>query len=146
MNKKQTDIDVLLDKREVQIAGETIIVCEYTFADAMNFYHDIDVLASALSLLFAQKEEVGLCDIDPIVANNYPLIQRLVSYSINKPVSWLDLISASHGQMLLDYWWTVNGAFFISAAMRKSPMQEETPSTGEKSSQHLSDMDTTPSS
>lgn len=134
MSKKENDLNVLLAEREVQIRGETIIVREFTLADSMAMYDEIDALALEIAPLFDKTETLHFRDLDPIIARSFPLMQKLLSRSTGKDADWFGSLTASEGQIILDIWWTVNSVFFMNAVARKRITQAEITALGETSS------------
>lgn len=117
--EESNDLATLMPNREIVLAGETIIVREYSFKDALTIGNDIDQFVTLIVTEMNGTNKMTIDKADSIIMNHLELVYSLISTSIQKPVSFIESLPYSDGLQLLDWWWVVNSGFFMNAVTRK---------------------------
>ncbi|MCL6378692.1 hypothetical protein EXT57_15205 [Pectobacterium brasiliense] len=146
-NNTASELETLISSREINIAGESLTVREYTLRDSLTLHEPIAQLVSALADVMKERA-LAFDDVEALLARHADIIPALVARSVDKPVEWVATLSATQGQTLLDWFWTVNRHFFTTAAVRRLTVQaavEMKQSDSAASSQHSSEPGITPS-
>lgn len=117
--EESNDLATLMPNREITLAGETIMVCEYSFKDALTIGNEIDQFVTLIVTEMNGTNKITIEQADSIIMNNLELVYSLISTSIQKPISFIEALSYEDGLQLLDWWWVVNSRFFMNAVTRK---------------------------
>lgn len=117
--EESNDLATLMPNREITLAGETIIVREYSFKDALTIGNEIDQFVTLIVTEMNGTNKITIEQADSIIMNNLELVYSLISTSIQKPISFIEALSYEDGLQLLDWWWVVNSRFFMNAVTRK---------------------------
>lgn len=117
--EESNDLATLMPNREITLAGETIMVREYSFKDALTIGNEIDQFVALIVNEMNGTNKITIEQADRLIMNNLELVYSLISTSIQKPVTWIEALSYENGLQLLDWWWVVNSGFFMSAVTRK---------------------------
>lgn len=122
------DLKVLFPDLNIQLQGEDILVTEYPFMKWL----ELKPLCSGIILQFAEfmQDEQSLIvdDILECFENNFSTMQKLLSESIHKPITFLELLKKHEMDTLLVTWWGVNKHFFLQGAnriLRKIKLQSD---------------------
>ncbi len=117
--EESNDLATLMPNREITLAGETIMVREYSFKDALTIGNEIDQFVTLIVTEMNGTNKITIEQADSIIMNNLELVYSLISTSIQKPISFIEALSYEDGLQLLDWWWVVNSRFFMNAVTRK---------------------------
>lgn len=117
--EESNDLATLMPNREITLAGETIMVREYSFKDALTIGNEIDQFVALIVAEMNSTNKLSIEQADLIIINNLELVYSLISTSIQKPITWIEALSYEDGLQLLDWWWVVNSGFFMNAVTRK---------------------------
>lgn len=117
--EESNDLATLMPNREITLAGETIMVREYSFKDALTIGNEIDQFVTLIVIEMNGTNKITIEQADSIIMNNLELVYSLISTSIQKPISFIEALSYEDGLQLLDWWWVVNSRFFMNAVTRK---------------------------
>ena len=117
--EESNDLATLMPNREITLAGETIMVREYSFKDALTIGNEIDQFVTLIVTEMNGTNKITIEQADSIIMNNLELVYPLISTSIQKPISFIEALSYEDGLQLLDWWWVVNSRFFMNAVTRK---------------------------
>ncbi|MFP9470326.1 DUF6631 family protein [Pectobacterium brasiliense] len=145
-NNTANELETLISSRELNIAGELLTVREYSLVDSLTLHEPITQLVSALADVMKERA-LAFDDVEALLARHADIIPALVARSVDKPVEWVATLSATQGQTLLDWFWTVNRHFFSTAAVRRLTVlgvKDNRPSDSAASSQHSSEPGTMP--
>ncbi|WP_113632160.1 DUF6631 family protein [Pectobacterium peruviense] len=145
-NNTTNELETLISSREINIAGESLTVREYSLVDSLTLHEPIAKLVLALADVMKDRA-LAFDDVETLLARHADIIPVLIARSVNKPTEWAATLNASEGQTLMDWWWTVNKRFFMTAAVRRLTVldvKNNRPSDSAASSQHSSEPDITP--
>lgn len=145
-NNTASELETLISSREINIAGESLTVREYSLLDSLTLHEPIAKLVCSLADVMKERA-LAFDDVEALLARHADIIPALVARSVDKPVEWVATLSATQGQTLLDWFWTVNRNFFMTAAVRRLTVQatvERKQSDSAASSQHSSEPGTMP--
>lgn len=117
--EEKNDLAILMPNREINMAGETITIREYSFKDALTCGAEIDQFTALIVTTMNNTNKLTIEQVDTVIMNNIELVYLLISVSINKPTSYIESLSYEDGLQLLDWWWVVNSSFFMNAVTRK---------------------------
>ena len=117
--EESNDLATLMPNREITLAGETSMVREYSFKDALTIGNEIDQFVTLIVTEMNGTNKITIEQADSIIMNNLELVYSLISTSIQKPISFIEALSYEDGLQLLDWWWVVNSRFFMNAVTRK---------------------------
>lgn len=139
-----SELETLIPERTITIAGETLTVREYSLVDSLELHAPIAQLVSALAEVMKERA-MAFDEVEALLARHAGIIPALVARSVDRPEAWVAALSATEGQTLLDWFWTVNRHFFTTAAVRRLTLQavRDTRSGSAASSPPLSGQDTT---
>jgi hypothetical protein len=124
--EESNDLATLMPNREITLAGETITVREYSFKDALTIGNEIDQFVALIVNEMNGTNKITIEQADSIIMNNLELVYSLISTSIKKPISFIEMLPYEDGLQLLDWWWVVNSRFFMNAVTRKIIRQNAT--------------------
>ncbi|EJF5828989.1 hypothetical protein M8W91_002811 [Salmonella enterica] len=131
------DLNVLLPEREIPLAGETVTIREYSLKDTLALHAVlapvVDALATVTENAWASYETV-----ETVLAEQHEAVIVLVAHSISKPPSFVAGLSGTEGMTLMDWWWSVNRHFFMTAVIRRLVCRQTTASGSAVSSPSLS--------
>ncbi|MBE5226706.1 hypothetical protein IG611_15280 [Pectobacterium sp. A535-S3-A17] len=145
-NNTANELETLISSREINIAGESLTVREYSLVDSLTLHEPIAKLVLALADVMKDRA-LAFDDVEALLARHADIIPVLIARSVNKPAEWAMTLNASEGQTLMDWWWTVNKRFFTTAAVRRLTVlgvKDNRPSDSAASSQHSSEPGTMP--
>ncbi|MDF7667931.1 hypothetical protein PT273_08770 [Orbaceae bacterium ESL0727] len=113
------DATILLPHRDINIAGETITVREYSFKDALTIGSEIEQFTARIVTAMNESNKLTIEQADALIIDNLALVNALISVSINKPISFIESLSYTDGLQLLDWWVGGQFRFFMNAVTRK---------------------------
>ncbi|MBW5893113.1 hypothetical protein IM880_12900 [Pectobacterium polaris] len=146
-NNTANELETLISSREINIAGESLTVREYSLVDSLSLHEPITELVSALADVMKSRA-LAFDEVEMLLARHIHIIPVLVARAVDKPSEWVATLSATDGQTLLDWFWTVNRHFFMTAAIRRITVQsvQNKPKSSDSaaSSPHSSEPDTAP--
>lgn len=127
------DLSILLPEREIPLAGEIVTIREYSLKDTLTLHAVlapvVDALATVTENAWASYEAV-----ETILAAQHEAVIVLVAHSIGKPPSFVAELSGTEGMTLMDWWWSVNRHFFMTAVIRRLVCRQMTASGSAASS------------
>ncbi|HID4045058.1 TPA: DUF6631 family protein [Pluralibacter gergoviae] len=113
----EDELSVLLSTRNITIAGRAMVIREYNLMDMLQLGEKLDALTHSLAAVM-QTPWPPLEEIEGVLRRHASDIPELIACSVDQPVQWVALLPASEGQALIDWWWTQNRRFFMSAVVR----------------------------
>jgi len=114
------DLEILHPERELEIAGETVLVREFGFIEAARLSALAKPVIDDLSGLMTDPEaEIGLGVLDDILTRHTDIMVRLLARAVDRDPAWIESLSDADGQRLMLTFWEVNSGFF----MRRLVMQ-----------------------
>lgn len=116
------DLDTLLPNRTLTLAGETVTVREYGFAEGLRLQRVAGPVVAALATSAVSGDD-GMGTVMDVLAEHGERVFDLVAQSIDKPNEFLHGLSDADGQLLLLTWWGVNGGFFVRRVQMKLAVQ-----------------------
>lgn len=113
------EMEILIGQREIEIAGETITVREYTFVEGLRVDAIACRLKTELSELFVGGEDgpelvFDLNRLDAVLGENADEFIQLQSMASGRSVAWVEGLNNADGQLLKMTWWMVNQHFFVN--------------------------------
>ncbi|ECG5643235.1 hypothetical protein E1K64_15945 [Salmonella enterica subsp. enterica serovar Poona] len=136
------DLSVLLPDRTLVLAGETVTLREYSLQDTLVLHA---VLAPVVDALAAVTENAWASydAVETVLAAQHEVVIVLVAHSIGRPPSFVAGLSGTEGMTLMDWWWSVNRHFFMTAVIRRLVCRQVTAS-GSAASSPSSSVQATP--
>lgn len=123
------DLNILYPERTATIAGRSLTMREYGFAESFGVYALAEPLLADLTDAVALREDVAWTTVLGVLAKHGEVAMQLVARAADVDLDWVRGLRDADGQALLMLWWGVNGPFFvrrvvtalaISAAARKA--------------------------
>lgn len=106
--------DILAPDRDIPIGDEIITVREFSYFQGLKLAPIAADLLDDFRKLVDTGPDLSLESIENLFGRHADVVIRLVSASINKPVSWIDKnVNDTDGQSLTMLFWTVNKDFFL---------------------------------
>lgn len=129
------DLSVLLSTRDITIAGQRLTVREFTLVDSLTMNEELKPVVASLADVM-QSEWPSFEAVQDVLATHAAALPKLIACCIDQPVEWVATLPGSDGTALMDWWWTVNRRFFMSAAVRQITLRaaREKPSLSAASS------------
>lgn len=112
------DLSVLLSTRDITIAGRNLTVREFTLADSLAMNDALKPVVDSLADVM-QSEWPSFESVQDVLARHAQVLPELLACCVDQPVEWVSTLPGSDGTALMDWWWTVNRRFFMSAAVRQ---------------------------
>lgn len=113
----ENDLDVLLSTRDVTVAGKTVTVREITLVDSLVLHSTLEPVVASLADVM-QTEYPAFEDVQRVLAKHAQVLPGLIAHCIDQDVDWVQGLPGGEGVALMDWWWSVNRRFFMSAAVR----------------------------
>ncbi len=118
-----TDLDILHPERELEIAGETVVVREFGFIEAARLSRWAQPVIDDLAQMMMDPDvDIDLTVLDEILTRHTDVMTRLIAQAVDRDPAWVEALSDVDGQRLMMAFWEVNGGFF----MRRLVMQAVT--------------------
>lgn len=114
------DLDVLMPERALTVAGMTVTVREYTFAQQLQHRADLRPVIDAVAGLFAGMDAAGgvaLEQLTDALATVHEPVMTCVAIACGQPREWVEGLTGADVDNLLFTWWGVNADFFTRQAM-----------------------------
>ena len=112
------DLKVIFPDSTIMIAGENIVVSEYSFIKWLELkVHCGDVIESLAELL-TEHDEIQPDSLLEFFEIQFQEIEFLIRESINRDFEFLETLSDAEMQKLIFTWWRVNQHFFLRSAFR----------------------------
>lgn len=116
--KAAEDLNVIFPDSTIMIAGENIVVSEYSFIKWLELkVHCGDVIESLAELL-TEHDEIQPDSLLEFFENQFQEIEFLIRQSISREFEFLEKLSDDDMQKLIFTWWRVNQHFFLRSAFR----------------------------
>ncbi len=116
--KAAEDLKVIFPDSTIMIAGENIVVSEYSFIKWLELkVHCGDVIESLAELL-TEHDEIQPDSLLEFFEIQFQEIEFLIRESINRDFEFLETLSDAEMQKLIFTWWRVNQHFFLRSAFR----------------------------
>ena len=116
--KAAEDLNVIFPDSTIMIAGENIVVSEYSFIKWLELkVHCGDVIESLAELL-TEHDEIQPDSLLEFFEIQFQEIEFLIRESINRDFEFLETLSDAEMQKLIFTWWRVNQHFFLRSAFR----------------------------
>jgi len=112
-DSNQTEADIVAGLRELRIAGETVEVREFTFAQELRALQIGEGVIHALSALYSESDEPPFSAIERIFAEHAEALFELLSISTGKDTKWIEALPGREGYLLYLTFWSVNSHFFV---------------------------------
>ncbi|WP_174866795.1 DUF6631 family protein [Pectobacterium polaris] len=116
------ELETLISSRTLTLAGVDVTVREYTLMDSLSLHEPIAQLVSALADVMKSRA-LSFDEVESLLARHVHIIPVLVARSVDQPAEWVLALNATDGQTLLDWFWTINRHFFMTAAVRRITVQ-----------------------
>lgn len=141
---QEDDLSVLLSTRDITIAGKPLTVREFTLVDSLAMNAVLKPVVASLADVM-QSDWPSFESVQDVLAEHANALPELIACCIGQPVEWVATLPGSEGTALMDWWWTVNRRFFMSAAVRQVTLRavREKPSPSAASSPRSSGQATT---
>lgn len=111
------DLSVLLSTRNITIAGRGLVIREYNLMDMLQLGDKLDALTHSLAEVM-DNPWPPVEEVEAVLRKHAGDIPELIARTVDQPIQWVALLPASDGQTLIDWWWTQNRRFFMSAVVR----------------------------
>ena len=116
--KAAEDLKVIFPDSTIMIAGENIVVSEYSFIKWLELkVHCGDVIESLAELL-TEHDEIQPDSLLEFFEIQFQEIEFLIRQSISREFEFLEKLSDDDMQKLIFTWWRVNQHFFLRSAFR----------------------------
>lgn len=109
----QSEIEILIGKRTVEVGGEQIEVREFTFEQEFEALPVAGPIIHALADLFSGEDEPDELALELVFAQHREAFYRLLSISTGREPAWLRALPGRDGRLLYLTFWAVNQHFFI---------------------------------
>ncbi|EIY0667512.1 hypothetical protein MMC72_001638 [Salmonella enterica] len=129
----EDDLTVLMPDREIPLAGETVTVREYTLRDTLALHAVLAPVVEALATV-TENAWASYEAVETVLAAQHEAVIVLVAHSISRPPSFVAGLSGTEGMTLMDWWWSVNRHFFMTAVIRRLVCRQVTASGSAASS------------
>ncbi|HFJ3367574.1 TPA: DUF6631 family protein [Salmonella enterica] len=127
------DLSVLLPEQSFTLAGETVTLREYSLRDTLTLHAVLAPVVNALATV-TENAWASYERVETVLAAQHEAVIILVAHSINKPPSFVEDLSGTEGMTLMDWWWSVNRHFFMTAVIRRLVCRQVTASGSAASS------------
>ena len=127
------DLEILFPERQMTIAGESITVKEFGFAESLRldpFVADfVTGIRDRLDSHKAAEPTSYMNDVVVVFGEHPDAALELVAAACGKPIHWAAGLSAKDGQMALMAMWVVNANFFMQRlqVVKNHPVVESHP-------------------
>lgn len=136
--KEQNELNILFPNEKLTVAGEEIIVREYSLIQQLQHHALFMPFINALRATLTREEaEFGLEPLMQLIADHYQDVLALVAVSVGKPLEWVQELKGEEAETVLLMWWTVNSDFFTRQAVKpllENMVKAQMKSVGVKSS------------
>jgi hypothetical protein len=113
--------EILQPNREIQVAGETIVVREYLYFDGLKLKAWAKPFLEDLYALFGQGDAApSFDDIAELLGRHEETVVQMVAQSVGKTPEWLRELGEADGDLVTLTWWMVNSGFFTRPVMRRA--------------------------
>ncbi|CNJ03320.1 Uncharacterised protein [Yersinia aldovae] len=116
------DLSVLLSTRDIRIAGQSLTVREFTLMDSLALHDTLTPVVAALADMM-QAGWPSFEDVQRVLSQHAEALTVLLARSVDQPVDWVAALPGTEGMALMDWWWTVNRHFFMTAAVRQMTLR-----------------------
>lgn len=115
------DLEILFPHQELDIAGEKILVREFSFIQGLKAETLARVMLADLGQLLAEQgEAIALDDLSDLFARHAETYVQLIALAVERSPDWVGDLSDDEGQLLGWTFWAVNKGFFTRRlAMRR---------------------------
>jgi len=121
-HKTAEEIEILDPDREVTIAGETVVVREFRYAEGMYLVGMIQPILARLQAFVQGERDPDDFEIYEELVAEYPdEILELMAKACDRPREWVEQLSDEDGYRLQQAFWAANTRFFMRRLMLSSP-------------------------
>ena len=117
-----SELDALLPRRVITIAGEQLTVREYTLFDTLMLHDHLEPLIVSLAGMVTSPS-VDVSTVMRVLSSHARSLPALIAWAVDRDAQWVSQLSGTEGAELMDWWWSVNAHFFISAARRRVTLE-----------------------
>lgn len=112
------ELNILMPEQSLSVAGATVTVHEYTFAEQLQHRALLRPVIDAVAGLFdgTDADGVKLDDMTDALAAVYDPVISVVAIACGQPREWVAALSGEDSEKLFFTWWGVNASFFIRQA------------------------------
>ncbi|ULU26592.1 DUF6631 family protein [Dyella terrae] len=129
------DISVIHSKRQVPIAGQTVVVAEYEFEESLELRPLTNLIVQALYQAFKMKETLDADEVLDVLAPHADVVATLVARAAHVDEAWVRKLGALDTENIVLTWWAVNRDFFVESATRRLRLDRVKATDGPTSTQ-----------
>jgi len=118
------DVDILFPEREIEIAGETLVVREFSYLEAMRCAAGAKSLIAGIGKIISDADTIRLEELDAVIADHIDEWVGLLAASISKDVSFVESLNDQDGSNLAMAFWEINGPFLLRRVMLNRVFQK----------------------
>jgi hypothetical protein len=117
MIDQPNELETLIPEQEIEIAGLTITLHEYTFMEGMQVDAVAAPVIDGLSGIFLDRppgeDHFPLSALAAVFGEHQEILVKMLAIASGMTKAWVRSLSDADGQLLLMTWWTVNKYFFV---------------------------------
>jgi hypothetical protein len=116
--------DILFPERELDIQGETVVVREFSYLEAMKRAAGAKNLIAAIGKIISEADTIRLEELDAVIADHIDEWVGLLAASISKDASFVESLNDQDGSNLAMAFWEINGPFLLRRVMLNRVFQK----------------------
>ncbi len=120
------ELSVLHPERVLPINGRDVKVDEYSFAMGLQLRARHKPFFEAIYQCLAGGQEIAWETVLDLIGAHKAHVDALVAAASGLAIDEIQQLDDEQGELLFMTWWTVNGPFFVRAALRRLQTESET--------------------
>ncbi len=117
-------VDILFPEREIEIQGETVVVREFSYLEAMKRAAGAKNLIAGIGQIISDADTIRLEELDSVIADHIDEWVGLLAASIGKDAAFVASLSDQDGSQLAMAFWEINGPFLLRRVMLNRVFQK----------------------
>ncbi|KEH07070.1 hypothetical protein GY14_30165 [Delftia tsuruhatensis] len=114
-----SDMEVLHPERELQLAGEAVVVREYGNVEWLRLLPRAEPLVATIAQALQADESPTYEQALRTIAEHVDGLLPLIAQAVDREPAWVDTLAPAEVEMLLMTWWGVNAHFFVQRAINR---------------------------
>lgn len=139
----RNDAAILYPERDGTVAGVSVLMHEYTWAEGLEHHALVDTLTDAMTGIALAGDFHDLDSLRAAFGKNKEVLFQLIAIASGQPVEWIAGLNDIEGERLFLLWWGVNADFFLRRVLRSVQLAKVRQLAGLTSSPDLSVQGTT---
>jgi hypothetical protein len=113
------DMEVLHPERELQLAGQAVVVREYGNVEWLRLLPRAEPLVATIAQALQADESPTYEQALRTIAEHVDGLLPLIAQAVDRDLAWIDTLEPAEVELLLMTWWGVNAHFFVQRAINR---------------------------